>query len=69
MPDQLPFIVYLKNVLEENFFCSQHNAKPVVSLAENAMSIKCCCEQAQAECVQLARDLAEVLGLTDLTIS
>ena len=57
----------LMTVLETNV-CIDHRIKPHVELVGNSITIVCCCPYFHNECLTLAKELADVLGLTDFLI-
>jgi hypothetical protein len=57
----------IKLTVERNR-CTDHGARPNIKLTENGMTIICCCDRFQAECSNLAKELAQLLTLTDLII-
>lgn len=57
----------LKIALEINR-CLEHGKKPDINLTEDLMTIKCCCEPFHADCVSIAKELAEMMELTRLII-
>ena len=58
----------IKTLIEKTQ-CADHGTNPYIELSENKMTIKSnCCPRFQYECINLAKDLAQMLFLTDLTI-
>ncbi|HVS91783.1 MAG TPA: hypothetical protein VHE59_07110 [Mucilaginibacter sp.] len=68
MPALLPAKEHLKTTLED-YFCVEHGDKPEIELSSNVVTINCCCPSFYADCVELARELAQMLNITDLVIN
>jgi hypothetical protein len=69
MSEQEQLIVNLKSAVENSCFCTEHDIKPTVALSENNFTFDCCCDTFRTECIAIAKELAEVMGLSDLLIS
>jgi hypothetical protein len=64
MPEQQDLLFALQNIA-----CFEHRVKPVVSVSDNSIALKCCCEDFYFDCLLVSKDLAEMLNLKDLKIT
>jgi hypothetical protein len=63
-----PFPVSDLVAVIENNLCTDHRLKPSIAFTEHSITFSCCCSLFHSECTQLAKELSDMSGFTDLTI-
>lgn|GEM_PF-809066 len=57
----------LKTTLE-NTACEEHQAKPVVEIKEDTITINCCCDPFHKKCADLVTEILELMEFKDWVV-